>query len=96
LEFKDVMTPPAFISGPDPEYTEKAVEREVQGTMLVKCVVTLDGTVHGCRVLKGLPFMDRATVDALERRRYAPAMYQGKPVAVDYTFQIKLALPHQQ
>jgi len=81
------------LSGPDPEYTPKAVEREVEGVMLVKCVVTTEGTVHNCRVLKGLPFMDSAVVNALQRRKYKPYILNGQPTEIDYTFKIKLTLP---
>jgi protein TonB len=82
------------ISGPDPEYTQKAQEHEIEGPMLIKCVITEHGTVHGCRVLKSQPFMDRAAVEALERRRYEPYVSNGKPTEVDYTFKIMLRLPH--
>jgi periplasmic protein TonB len=66
---------------------------EQQRLMLVKCVVTVGGAVKDCRVVRGLPFMDRAVVEALERRRYRPALLYGKPVEVEYTFKIRLALP---
>ncbi len=87
------MTPPAYVSGPSPEYTDQALEHEVQGTLLVKCVVTVEGRVHGCRVLRGLPYMDQAVVAALERRRYTPARLAGRPLEVDYTFRVNLTLP---
>ena len=80
------------IAGATPQYTEKALENGVEGTMVVKCVVTADGTVNSCRVLKSLPFMDRAAIDALEKWRFKPYMYDGKPVDVDYTFRLKLTL----
>jgi len=81
------------ISGPDPEYTPQALEREVEGLMMVKCVVTADGLVRNCRVLKSLPFMDRAVIQALEQRRYKPYLANGQPVEIDYTFKVKLTLP---
>jgi len=81
------------ISGPIPEYTEQAMEHEVQGVMIVKCVVTTDGTVYGCRVLKSLPFMDRQVISALERSRYEPYLVNGRPVEIDMTFRIRLQLP---
>ena len=93
MEFDERMSPPEKLGGPDPQYTEKAIEREVQGTMVVRCVVTTEGKVFGCRVLKSLPFMDRAVIDALERRRYKPATLGGKPVEVNYNFKITLRLP---
>jgi TonB family protein len=93
LEFAEGMTAPQFISGPDPEYSEKAIEHEVQGQMIVKCIVTVEGEVRECKALKSLPFMDRAVVDALQHRRYSPAMQDGRPVEVAYTFKLTLKLP---
>lgn len=86
------MTPPRRLSGPDPQYTTEALEHEIEGTMLVRCVVSIQGTVHGCRVVQSLPFMDRAVIDALEQRRYAPALENGTPVEVEYLFVVKLRL----
>jgi len=80
------------VAGPTPQYTEKALENGVEGTMVVKCVVTSDGAVNSCRVLKSLPFMDLAVREALEKWRFKPHMVDGKPVDVDYTFRLKLTL----
>jgi protein TonB len=94
VEFDDAtMTKPAMVSGPDPEYTQEAIERRVQGQMTVKCVIGADGGVHACRVLKGLPFMSKAVLEAIEQRHYRPATARGKPVDVYYTFNVRLTLP---
>jgi hypothetical protein len=37
--------------------------------------------------------MDRAVIEALEKRRYSPALLRGQPIEVDYTFKIRLTLP---
>jgi TonB family protein len=95
LEFNDTMTAPAMISGPAPEYTADAVERGIEGNMQVRCVVTAEGQVRACKVIKGLPFMNFAVVDALEQRKYKPALAQGKAVDIYYTFNIRLKLPSQ-
>jgi TonB family protein len=87
------MTPPQRLSGPEPAYTVQALEREIEGDMTVRCIVTEQGAVHSCRVLKSLPFMDTAVIHALEQRRYKPALIGGRPVAVDYLFKIHLQLP---
>lgn len=87
------MTPPRLLAGPNPQYTEQALEHEIEGTMAVRCVVSETGVVTGCRVLRSLPYMDAAVLRALEQRRYAPATLGGRPVAVDYTFQLELKLP---
>lgn len=94
VEFNDAsMTPPAMISGPSPEYTQEAIDSGVQGLMQVRCIVTVAGMVRNCKVLKGLPYMNSAVLEALVRRHYTPALAQGKPVDVYYTFNVRLRLP---
>ena len=93
LEFNESMTAPAMLSGPVPEYTPEAIERAVEGSMQVRCVVTVDGEVRACKVVKGLPFMNAAVIEALEKRRYRPALSGGKAVDVYYTFNLRLKLP---
>jgi protein TonB len=87
------MTRPVFVSGPDLAYTRKALERDVEGLMIVKCVVTISGAVRNCQVVKGLPYMDDAVLEALAHRRYTPATQGGRPVEVNYLFRINLKLP---
>ena len=87
------MTAPHKLTGSDPEYTAAAIDHGVQGAMSVRCIVGLDGHVHHCRVVKGLPFMDRAVIEALEQRVYSPALLDGQPIEVDYTFDLRLTLP---
>ncbi len=81
------------VSGPAIEYTDQAIEHEVEGTMIVKCLVGINGAVSNCRVLKSLPFMDKAVIATLERWHYQPYVSGGQPVEVDYTFKIRLTLP---
>ena len=94
-EYNESMTAPVMVSGPNPEYTQDAFERGIEGTIQLRCIVTVAGSVRACKVLKGLPYMDRPVVSALEARKYKPAMSQGKPVDVYYTFTIRLKLPQQ-
>ena len=91
--FSETMTPPVLVSGPPLGYTPQAIDHQVEGTMLVECVVQADGGVRRCRVLKGLPFLDQAIVSALEQRRYRPATLGGNPLDVRYTFTVRLNLP---
>ena len=92
VQFEAGMTAPTFISGPDPEYTQRAIDHEVEGTVEAKCVITVEGGVRECRIVRGVPFMDQAVIDALEHRKYTPALLQGKPVEVEFPFKIQLKL----
>ncbi len=93
LPFGAGMTRPERLAGPIPQYTREALEAHVQGLMIVKCVITIEGKVEKCRIIKPLPHMEQAVLDALYATRYKPVTFQGRPVQVDYTFNIKLSLP---
>jgi len=93
IEADNSVVKMVLLSGPKPDYTPQALEHEVHGVMVVKCLITIDGTVHNCRVQAGLPFLDRSTVAALEQQRYKPYILNGQPVEVDLTFRIRFDLP---
>jgi TonB family protein len=93
LPFGAGMTRPEKLSGPVPQYTKEALEQRIQGLMIVKCIITVEGAVRNCRIIRPLPFMEEAVLDALYQARFKPVTLQGKPIQVDYTFNIKLSLP---
>ncbi|ADO71207.1 TonB family protein [Stigmatella aurantiaca] len=89
------MSRPEQIQGKELAYTREALEAKVQGVMLVKCTINRQGRVENCRVIKTLPHMEAPVLEALKSRVYKPILYQGQPVAVDYVFNIRLALPRR-
>lgn len=93
LPFGEGMTRPVKLEGREPQYTREALEARVQGLMIVKCVITIEGKVENCRIIKPLPHMEQAVLQALSTQRYKPVTFQGRPVSVDYVFNIRLVLP---
>jgi len=93
LPYGEGMSRPEQLDGKEIAYTREALAARIQGTMLVKCTITKAGRVENCRVLKPLPHMEQAVLEALTSRVYKPILYQGQAVAVDYVFNLKLALP---
>jgi TonB family protein len=93
MPFGEGMSRPVPIAGPSPVYTREAREAKVGGTVIAKCVITQSGSLSGCRIIKGVPHMDGAVLEALARAKYQPVMYQGNAVAVDYVFSLKLVPP---
>ncbi len=92
LNFGAGMTRPVRQEGRDPVYTHAARAARVEGTMLVRCVITTEGNVQDCNVLKPLPHMTAAVMEALSTWRMSPVMFQGRPVAVRIVIPIKLKL----
>lgn len=93
IPFGAGMNRPSMVSGRDPVYTKDALAARVEGLMIVRCTITTSGSITNCRVIKELPHMKQAVLDALYSRRYTPVLFNGQPVNVDYVFNIKLVLP---
>jgi periplasmic protein TonB len=85
-----VMTRPERLSGREPQLTPEARAERVRGTALIRCVVTREGRVTGCRPLNSLPHMEQELLEALSTWRVTPILVQGKPVDVDYTFVVRI------
>jgi len=95
VPFGEGMSRPVLVERGKPvSYTGEALEAHVEGTMIVRCTITVEGHVEHCVVLKTLPFLEKAVLESLYSSRYSPVTYQGKPVAVGYTFNVKLVPPN--
>ncbi|WP_338867144.1 energy transducer TonB [Myxococcus stipitatus] len=93
VPFGEGMAPPTLLGGPPLEYTELALRARVEGTFIAKCVITREGFVRDCRVIKGLAHMNDETLNALHHRRYTPVSYQGRATGVSYVFTLRFKLP---
>jgi len=92
LPFGEGMNRPQLLAGPEPVFPREALEARVEGTLLAKCVITPEGALTGCRIIKSLPFLDQPVLAALAQRRYTPVSFQGRPVAVEYVIPFKFKL----
>lgn len=69
----------------------EAKDAKVEGVALVQCVVQVDGTRSDCKMIKSLPFMDRAILDAVKSQRCSSGVtYQGHPQAVKFVFKVQV------
>ncbi|WP_257456138.1 protein kinase domain-containing protein [Archangium lipolyticum] len=96
VPYQDGMPRLVQLEGKDIVYTREALAARVEGLMVVKCVITRQGRVDNCRVIKGLPHMNEAVVASLQSRLYKPIALEGKPVAVDYVFTVRLVAPRRR
>jgi TonB family protein len=91
LSFGPEMTRPTLVSGGELAYPREAILAGVAGTIVAKCTITSEGALRSCRIIKGLPFLDKPALDVLATRKYSPVTYQGKAVSVEYVFNLKVA-----
>jgi protein TonB len=92
IPFGAGMVRPTRIAGRDPVYTREAREAHVEGLAIAKCVLRDSGALTDCRLVKGVPFMDRAILDALTTWRFTPVLFQGRAVSVEYVINVRLKL----
>jgi periplasmic protein TonB len=65
----------------EPVYPEAARRAGVSGTVLVQVLVRKDGRVGDARVVRSIPMLDPAALEAAWRWRFRPALSGGRPVA---------------
>lgn len=77
------VEPPSIIRSVDPDYTGDALQRKIQGDVILEVVILRDGRVGQVRVVKSLePGLDRNGIAAVRQWRFRPGRLQGQPVAV--------------
>lgn len=79
------LIPPRAIERPEPEYPRMAVTARLEGVVMLRAVITAEGSVESIEVLSvpqpDFGFSD-AAVEAVLRWHYLPGMLNGRPVAV--------------
>jgi TonB family protein len=68
-----------------PVLPEPAVRANVRGIVILEVIVDVDGTVMDARVLRSVPLLDAAALEAVRQWRYQPTTLGGKPVRVIMT-----------
>ena len=93
IPFGDGMQRPTPIVQPAPVYTREASAARSEGTVSVRCIITVEGTLKDCRIAKGVPYMDKPVLEALSQWKYTPVTFQGRPVSVFYSINLRLVAP---
>jgi periplasmic protein TonB len=75
-----------------PIYPTIAQTLRIDGTVILEAVIDERGVVDRVRVVKSIPLLDAAAVDAVRQWRYAPTLLSGVPVQVLLTIRIDFKL----
>jgi periplasmic protein TonB len=87
------IKPPRAIYQPNPEYTDKARKKKLNGVVVLSLVVTADGAARDLKVIKSLDAgLDKNAVAAVSTWRFDPATKDGKPVAVRVPVEVQYRL----
>jgi protein TonB len=87
------VTAPKAVYMTDPEYSQKARKKKINGTVVVAMIVTPEGRVRDVKVAKSLDEgLDKQALAAVRTWRFEPATKDGKPVAVHMNVEVDFRL----
>lgn len=83
---------PVKVGGNDPVYPPMARAASVQGIVIIEATIGADGHVVNARILRSLPLLDQAALDAVRQWQYTPTLLNGVPVPVIMTVTVNFTL----
>ncbi|HVO12489.1 MAG TPA: energy transducer TonB [Vicinamibacteria bacterium] len=75
-----------------PLYPDIAKQARVQGVVILECTISPAGRVSDVKVLRGIPLLDQAALEAVKQWVYTPTLLNGVPVAVIMTVTVNFKL----
>jgi TonB family protein len=87
------VTPPKLLYKVEPAYTEEARAIKVQGTVLLKAVIDVDGRAKDIQILQSRGMgLDEKAVEAVNEWRFQPGQLGGAPVPVYAQIEVNFRL----
>lgn len=83
---------PRKIVNVPPVYPEAARTAGIEGVVILEAKIETDGSVSGLRVLRSIPDLDQAAINAVRQWVYQPTLLNGQPVAVTMTVTVNFSL----
>jgi TonB family protein len=83
---------PQKVYNVSPVYPQEAQDARVQGVVIIEAKIAADGSVAEAWVLRSIPMLDGAALDAVRQWRYSPTLLNGAPVPVIMTVTVNFTL----
>jgi protein TonB len=79
------IRPPTKIVDVPPVYPAQAFDARIAGVVILELTIDTDGSVANARVLRSIPLLDQAALDAARQWKYTPTLLNGEPKQVILT-----------
>ncbi len=86
------IRPPQKIFDVRPVYPDLALQAKIQGIVIIEATIGTTGLVENAVVLRSIPLLDRAALDAVRQWRYTPTLLNGVPVPVIITVTVRFSI----
>lgn len=74
--------PPKLKSSIEPDYPTEAKEAGIKGRVYLSVYINEKGKATDAKIIKGIPELNEAAIEAVKKARYSPAELDGKSVGV--------------
>lgn len=75
-----------------PVYPAAAKKADIQGTVILKALISEDGRVESLQYVSGPRSLTNSAMDAVRQWQYAPTLLNGKPVKVEALIKVVYTL----
>jgi TonB family protein len=86
------IRPPRLIKEVAPVYPPAATQARVEGVVILEAQTDIYGRVMNVKILRSIPLLDQAAVDAVRQWVYEPAIIDGKPRSIIFTVTVRFGL----
>jgi protein TonB len=86
------VRPPAKIVHVAPQYPQIARASRVQGIVIIEATIDSHGNVESTAVLRSIPLLDQAALDAVRQWKFTPTLLNGVAVPVIMTVTVNFEL----
>jgi protein TonB len=76
----------------NPVYPPLARQARISGTVILRAVISKDGSIENLSLVSGHPMLAPAAIDAVKQWKYKPYLLNGEPVEVDTEVQVNFTL----
>jgi protein TonB len=83
---------PTKVKNVNPVYPPIAQSARVSGVVIIEATIGQDGRVKDAKVLRSIPLLDQAALDAVKQWQFTPTLLNGVPVAVIMTVTVNFTL----
>jgi protein TonB len=79
------IRPPTKIATVEPVMPEVARQAGIRGVVIVEITIDTEGAIKVAKILRSIPLLDQAALEAVRQWRYEPTRLNGIPVPVIMT-----------
>jgi TonB family protein len=87
-----ILRSPTKIKHVNPVYPAAARDAKISGVVILEARIEVDGRIREAQVVRSIPELDGAALDAVKQWEFVPQLVDGMPTPVTMTMTIQFSL----